>query len=135
MVTADVAFKAWGATLEEMFASAARATMNVMVENLSAIASETTQPIELAAETIENLLFDFLQELVFYKDAKQLLLLPEDIQIKKDNNRYFLKAFLKGEMLKTHKHHLNVDVKAVTMHLFSVSQMEGGWEAMVVLDI
>ena len=28
-----------------------------------------------------------------------------------------------------------MDVKAVTMHLFQVSQMEGGWEAMVVLDI
>ncbi len=135
LVTADVAFKAWGSSLEEVFLSAARATMNVMVENLDAIEPQSRQQIHIAYETQENLLFNFLQEIIFYKDAEELLLLPENLFIKHHDNRYELFAKMYGEKLDRKKHHLNVDVKAVTMHLFGVSQMEGGWESMVVLDI
>ena len=43
MATADVAFRASGATLEELFQSAAKATTNVMVENLDSIRPETVR--------------------------------------------------------------------------------------------
>ncbi|NTU48413.1 MAG: archease, partial [Syntrophobacteraceae bacterium] len=37
IATADVAFQAWGKTLEEMFVSACEATINVMVSDLASI--------------------------------------------------------------------------------------------------
>ena len=37
VATADVAFRAWGETLEETFVAAATAVIHVMVENLDAI--------------------------------------------------------------------------------------------------
>jgi SHS2 domain-containing protein len=33
------------------------------------------------------------------------------------------------------RHHQRADVKAVTLHDFSVERMEGGWKAKVLLDI
>jgi SHS2 domain-containing protein len=40
-----------------------------------------------------------------------------------------------GEKLDPDRHHPRVDVKAVTLHRFSLQQGEHGWEASVILDI
>src|SRR5438067_7764273 len=72
--TADIAFEATGRNLPELFMSAADATMNVMIENLDAIEPRSTKQIQLKSDAIDMLLFDFLQELIFFKDAEQLLL-------------------------------------------------------------
>ena len=45
IATADVAFEAWGDTLEEMFVAAADATMNVMVSDLDTIAPVEKRPL------------------------------------------------------------------------------------------
>ena len=70
IATADIAFEAWGGTVEEMFKAAAEATMNVMVEDLDTIASEKQKALSVEDEAIDLLLFQFLQELIFYKDAE-----------------------------------------------------------------
>ena len=43
--------------------------MNVMIDNLDAIEPRETRQIELSNDNIEMLLFDFLQELIYFKDA------------------------------------------------------------------
>ena len=72
--TADIAFEATGCDLPELFVAAADATMNVMIDNLDAIEPRETRQIELSNDQIDMLLFDFLQELIYFKDAKRLLL-------------------------------------------------------------
>lgn len=129
---ADVAFRARGATLEEVFAAAARATLRVMVEDLDTIARRAARPVELRGDSLEWLLFDFLQEFIFYKDAQGLLLLPDQLQIEPAHR---LRAVLRGERLDPERHALLVDVKAVTLHRFSLVQTAQGWVAEVVLDI
>jgi SHS2 domain-containing protein len=52
----------------------------------------------------------------------------------KDEN-YFVKATAEGELLDAERHHQRADVKAVTLHDFSVERTEGGWKARVLLDI
>ncbi len=74
IATADVAFEAWGDTLEEMFVAAADATMNVMVSDLDTIARVEYRTLQATAEELDMLLFELLQELIFYKDAERLLL-------------------------------------------------------------
>ena len=66
--TADIAFEATGADLESLFAAAADATMNVMVENIGAIEARETRTIELENREVDMLLFDFLQELIYRKE-------------------------------------------------------------------
>jgi SHS2 domain-containing protein len=134
---ADIAFDAWGDTLEGLFKGAAEATLQVMVEDLAAVRPLETVAISLEQEDAEMLLFDFLNELIFYKDAKRLLLLPERLLISQqaDDAGYTLQATLQGEQIEVGRHHLNTDVKAVTMLRFSVARVADEWRATVVLDV
>lgn len=135
IATADVAFEAWGGTREEMFVAAADAAMNVMVGDLDTITAQTKRIIELQDDDIELLLFQFLQEFLFYKDAEQLLLRTEKLEIAISEGKFHLRAEAVGETLDPDKHDLVVDVKAVTMHHFSVAESNGRWLASVILDI
>src|SRR5918996_4831410 len=133
--TADIAFEATGRDLPELFTAAADATMNVMIDNLDAIEARETRQIELASDQIDMLLFDLLQELIFLKDAERLLLRMREVQIAERDENYFVKATAAGEPLDAERHHQRADVKAVTLHDFSVEKTNDGWRARVLLDI
>jgi protein archease len=133
--TADIAFEATGHDLPELFSDAADATMNVMIDNLDAIEPRETRHIELSNDEIDMLLFDFLQELIYFKDAERLLLRARDARIEERDERYFLKAEAAGERLDATRHHQRADVKAVTLHNFSIEKADDAWKARVLLDI
>jgi len=135
IATADIAFMAQGASLEILFRSAAEATLGVMVDNIPALRSRVRRTVVLKADDVEFLLFNFLQEIIYFKDAEKLLLIPGPIMIQPCPECYHLEAVLEGEAIEPQKHRLIVDVKAVTMHLFRVTKTTQGWEAVVVLDI
>lgn len=132
---ADVAFKATGKTIEQMFMAAADATMNVMVEDLQAILSSEQRVISLKEESLEMLLFHFLQEFIYYKDAQELLLRLKNVEISQKDDFYVFSGTAYGETLNADKHKLNTDVKAVTLHRLKVVETQEGWEATVVLDV
>ena len=133
--TADIAFEATGRDLPELFMAAADATMNVMIDNLDAIEPRETRHIQLSNDKLDMLLFDFLQELIYFKDAQQLLLRVREVLIEERDEKYFLKAEAIGEPLDAARHHQRADVKAVTLHGFSVEKQDDGWKATVLLDI
>lgn len=132
---ADVAFEAWADTVEELFAAAADATMNVMVGDLETIAWLKTRMVHAEESEADMLLLQLLQELIFFKDAERLLLRIKRLDIRQREGRYILEAELGGEEIDPARHDLVVDVKAVTLHRFRVEQTPAGWEAAVILDI
>src|SRR3982751_717538 len=71
--TADIAFEATGRDLAELFRDAADATVNVMIDNLESIQPGDAREIKLSNDEIDMLLFDLLQELIYFKDAELLL--------------------------------------------------------------
>jgi len=133
--TADIAFEATGRDLPELFTAAADATMNVMIDNLEAIEPRETRRIALKNDAIDMLLFDFLQELIYFKDADRLLLRIREVQIDEKEDAYSLNATAAGELLDPARHQQRADVKAVTLHDFRVEKTDGGWKASVLLDI
>jgi len=133
--TADIAFEATGRDLPELFSDAADATMNVMIDNLDSVEPRETRQIQLSNDEIDMLLFDFLQELIYLKDAERLLLRVRKVQIDEKNKKYFLRAEVAGEHLDDARHQQRADVKAVTLHDFSVEKKNGDWRARVMLDI
>ena len=135
IATADIAFHAWGSDLEELFKAAGDATMNTMIDNLEAIASQETRTFSLENDALDMLLFNFLQEFIYYKDSEQLLLRAQQVQIEEKNGDYYLSAVTQGEKLDASRHEQRVDVKAVTLHRFQLEKTDDGWEAMVILDI
>jgi SHS2 domain-containing protein len=132
---ADLAFRAWGPTVEEAFLAAAEATMHAMVEDLDTIAPRVQRTFELHEEQLDLLLLQFLQELLFYKDAQRLLLRVYEVQITAHDQGFTLQARAVGEPLDPARHALGADVKGVTLHRLQVVQTPNGWEATVVLDV
>ena len=132
---ADSAFRAWGRDLEETFVAAADAVMNAMVEDLEAIQPQDTRLLNVEHEALDLLLFNFLQELIYYKDAEQLLLRIQKLHIAREQQPYTLQATAVGERIDPERHRMRVDVKAVTLHHFALAQTGTGWEATVILDI
>ncbi len=131
----DIAFEAEGRTIEEVFVSAAEALAGAMVEDPASIGDGKSIEIRLEARDLEMLLFDFLSELVYIKDAEGLLLRVEDMSIEQRGNALFLRAEAAGVPVRELQD-LRADVKAVTMHQFRLKKKENGaWCARVVLDI
>lgn len=135
IATADIAFEAFGENLDEVFENSAEALTAVMVDPKD-VKSLKDHELKIKKKGIEELLFVFLSELVFLKDAKQLLFSKIKIKIKKLTTRdYQLKANMWGEKINPKKHHLRSDVKAVTWHMFKLEKKREGWYAQIILDI
>lgn len=133
IATADVAFEATAPTLEQLFIECARATQDTQV-NLAGVRPRIKKRIKLENKKIDQLLFDFLSELIYFKDAEALLFSKFDVKVKKDKI-YNLTATVAGEKIDSRRHELRNDVKAVTYHMFVVERRRTGWYARVVLDI
>ncbi len=130
---ADVAFDAYGKTLNELFEAAAKATFDVMADTTT-ITPKITKEISLSGDTIENLLYDFLSEIIFLKDTNSLIFSEVSVEIKQ-NKKYLLTAVIKGDRINPEQQKLGNDVKAVTMHMFEIKKEKEGYRARVVLDI
>ena len=133
---ADLAFEVTGSSADELFADAWEAALRVMIEEPSSLERRVRRVIELENESLEHLLVDFLQELLFHKDAEGLLLRLANCRVTLADGRYRLVAQAEGEAVDPQRHTLGTDVKAVTYHHLSVQRhAEGGWRATVILDV
>ena len=132
---ADIAYRIYGNDLSELFHSGAKAILSAMTGNPDAISADINKNIKLSEKDPEWLFFNFLQEIIFFKDSESLLLLPDKIEITKARHGYYCKGRLSGEKINPERHELKVDVKAVTMHNYKLENKYGLWTATVVLDV
>ncbi|MBS3065002.1 MAG: archease [DPANN group archaeon] len=133
-VTADITFEATGKNLNELFKNCALALMDTMVD-MKSVKSKFKKPIRLRAKDESTLLINFLNEIVYYKDAESMLISSFKVDIKKKEDAYLLTAELSGEPLQMGKHLLRSDVKAATWHNFKLEKKGANYIAQVVLDI
>ncbi|MBI4439549.1 archease [Candidatus Woesearchaeota archaeon] len=132
--TADVGIFAYGKDTAELFRNAALATTGQMVE-IKGVKPKVERKISLKSDNLEGLLFDFLGELIYLKDADNLLFSKYGISVKKVEKGYKLSGTLKGDRINKDAMELLNDVKAVTMHMFKVEKTKGGYKATIILDI
>jgi SHS2 domain-containing protein len=135
IATADVAFEAVAATREELCSACAEALLATMVHEPERVERRQELAITVTAAELDLLLYALLAELVFYKDARRLLLHADEVRIWENGGEWRLAAVARGEAIATDRHRLLVDVKGVTLHRFAVEQRDGVWQATVVLDI
>lgn len=135
LTMADIAFEATGKTPEEMFISSANAITATQLQDVEELGTKERKEIALKAPDMEKLLYDFLSELIFLKDAELLLFRGYRLEISKSDAGLELKAEMRGELIDPKKHHLLVDVKAVSWHKFKVEEIGGGWKAVVIIDV
>ena len=137
IVLGDLAFEATGDSVSELFAAAALAVIESMVDPLS-VETSWTQEVRLSEAEIEDLLFEWLNAIVFIKDTEGVVFHGVRATVSRDSekNLWHLEAALIGDRVDATRQDLRTDVKAVTKHLYEVRQQEeGAWYAHVVLDV
>jgi len=127
---ADVTVEATGKDLTEVFQSAADATIKVMAK------PETVEPKITKEISIENkepakLLFEFIEELIYIKDADSMVFHSVSVKVEGDK----CTATVRGDLAHPEKQELETDIKAITMHYYTLEKKEEGWRAQFVLDV
>jgi SHS2 domain-containing protein len=135
--TADVAADLTGETLEELFLSAAEALTDTMTE-LSGVGSSVKQSVTLEAGTVEDLLVDWLNELLYRFEVRNMLVATASLAIEGDAARdsgWHLEATTSGELFDPERHPSRVLVKSATYHGLHVVREGATWTARIVFDI
>jgi SHS2 domain-containing protein len=118
--TADAMIEAYGETLGERFANAAYALFD-QITDITKIEPLGELMIVLKAENREQLLVDFLQELLFVHDTEDLVF--GEFEVRTDGKA--LEALVKGEKFDEKKHPKRSVVKGITYHRLEFDDEEG----------
>ena len=129
--TADIGLKAYGKTLSEAFENAAKGMFDIITDN-SEIESTGQYNIELNASDLEQLLVDFLSELLYLHSANNIVFGFFKLDIDEANKS--LKGTFYGEKFNLSKHKIGTEIKAVTYHMVEVKKNKS-YRVQVLFDI
>ena len=130
---ADVAFQVKADSWDQLFAGASEALTSVMVD-VRDLASDRHLAINLSAPTVEDLLYDWLSEMVYLKDAEAFLAKSAVVKVT-PGSIWSVTGTLDGDTIHPASQRLGQDIKAVTYHMFKVSREGDAMTAQVVVDI
>ena len=130
--TADVMFRAYGKTAEEMLCNAASALSRAMVDPASIIAQERWT-VELEGDDLEDLAYRWLSEIIFLSETESAVFSTFSLQLKQDE-KMRLYGKIGGERIDLGRHVFENEVKAVTRHKFDIKKNQI-WCIQVVLDV
>jgi SHS2 domain-containing protein len=128
---ADIGLKVYGRTLAELFMYSGHGLVAIALEPQDSGSSERI-PLTVQGTDREDLLVNWLSEILYYMDAEGWVFRDFRIQKIGDN---MIEGEGWGERRDPARHQHSVAVKAVTYHQLSVRKTEEGWEAVVYLDI
>ncbi len=125
--TADIKFRTYGKTLQEVFEHAIEALAEYMTDG-QLPKKKKGKVIEVQGTDQESLLSNFIDELLFLVDAEHFLPLKGEVTLRGNN----LKAEIYGTDTSPYqlKH-----IKAATYSEMYIKKTKEGWEAQVVLDV
>jgi SHS2 domain-containing protein len=132
-ITSDQLFRAYGATLPEVFRAAARAMFGVMYD-LEEITLETEINVSAQGRDEEHLLYDWLSNLLIEFEVEGVFFADFAITSieKTTKDELQLVGIAKGSQkmpeLRTH-------VKGVTLHRFSLQRVNNQYMATIVVDV
>lgn len=117
--TADLMVRAHGRTLKECFENAAYAMMDQIIDASTVRFSEQVD-IAVEGDDNEELLYNFLSEVLFIFDARGLVLGRFDVILSPDR----LECKAEGEAYDPERHSPKSEIKAVTYHELNVNEDE-----------
>src|SRR3954469_17980653 len=132
--TADVAADLTGRSLAELFASAAQALTDTITDRAQ-VQALITQAVTLQAPTAEDLLVDWLNELLYRFEVQNVLVFDATVTIEESPGPWHLGATIAGEMFNPARHPSRVLVKSATYHGLAITRRGAEWHARVVFDI
>ena len=130
--TADVKFRAYGTTPDQMLSNAAAALFGAMISPGQVKVEESWQ-VELEAEDLEDLAYQWLSEIIFLSETESAVFSTFSLQLKQDG-KMRLYGKIGGERIDLGRHAFENEVKAVTRHKFGIKKNQI-WCIQVVLDV
>jgi SHS2 domain-containing protein len=127
----DAVIEAYGGTLDEAFENSAHGLVDTMYDmttnrNISpTLAADKEIQIEVKGFDLENLLYNWLEEVMLVVLVDHILLSDFKVKITKEKfaeYNYLLNGVAKGEDLNSEKHHYKVEVKAITYHEMEIKE-------------
>lgn len=127
--TADIKFRAFGKSKDEVFESCALALSNIISRGQK-IEEKKKKMINVKGKDDENLLYNFLEELIYLLDAESFIVSRTRVKVGKGK----LSAEIWGDIVEEYN---DLDhVKAATYAEMYIKEIKKGkWEAQVVLDV
>jgi SHS2 domain-containing protein len=129
--TADLGLRVRAPDLETLFVDAGRGLTSIIAPNLEAVRPVREVPLCVTGGRRDDLLFDWLSEILYLFESEHLLLSEFTVQL----NCNGLQATARGEPLDDGRHQLEHEVKAITYHGLKVERTPDGWLAEVIVDI
>ncbi len=127
--TADVGLVAYGKNLPGAFANAAYGMFSI-IAGLDNVRELETRRVEVTADDIEGLLFEWLNTLLYYLDVETLLFKTFNIILLEDKK---LIADCRGEKYDPARHTIKTGVKSATYHQLEVDKKRN--TVRVIFDI
>lgn len=124
--TADIGVKAWGDSVPQAFEVAGYAMFDIITDAES-IEPVISKEIVCEADNLEQLLVDWLSELLFVLEVEGLLFNRFEVSIDstgKEGEMKRLVATVQGEEMDLKKHVLKTEIKAITYHMLEVNEEE-----------
>lgn len=129
--TADIGVRIHGKTPAELFANAAEALLDQLVDRQT-LREAGTREILVAGEDRPDLMVNWLRELLYLWAGEELLVKRARIDAVSENN---LTATLFYDPYDPTRHDIREEIKAVTYHGIRVEETADGWEADVIFDV
>jgi SHS2 domain-containing protein len=130
--TADIGVHVYGSTLSDLFRNAALAMFDAL-GSLAKGEGRREKSVKLEAGTLEDLLHDWLAELLYEIDANHILYDEFEISHLATCR---LEAALHGAAIDFSRSQTNEEIKAITYHQLQVEQRpDGTWRATVIFDV
>ncbi len=131
---ADLAFDAEGDSVREVFDAASNAVMAAMADPTT-VGATWERRVEHVEADLAELLFDWLSDFVYWKDAAGVVFSRAVISVTQAGDQWTLAGTLIGEPVNQATQVLRNDVKGVTKHLYRLHHDNGRWRVRVVLDV
>jgi len=128
--TADVGIIAYGTDLKQAFANAARGMFSLITE-LKDIREVLQREVSVSATDKENLLVEWLNELIYLFDTENIL--GKRFEISELDNTH-LKTTVFGEKVDRSRHQIKIGIKATTYHMLEIKH-DDGYQVRVIFDI
>ncbi|MDI6855629.1 MAG: archease [Candidatus Thermoplasmatota archaeon] len=119
--TADIAIRAYGKNLDQCFENAAFAMFDI-ISDTKKVKTTGEYKIELKAESLEQLLVDWLSKLLYLHDSNNFLF--GKFRVALDKERKNLRAQVWGEKFDRNRHFVGKEIKAVTYHMLEVNEKD-----------
>jgi SHS2 domain-containing protein len=129
--TADVGLRSFGSKISTCFEYAAKGMFDLITAS-SIIEDKGEYHIELKADDVEQLLVDFLNDLLFLHSSRNLVFGFFKVSI--DIERCYLSAIVKGDEFDLSKYQYGMEIKAVTYHMLEVKKNKP-YTVQVLFDI